>query len=119
MDEILDLVQDPQSLESFGGSDDTGVLPFVADSKARNPVTEAVDRELREKMRSALRVLDSREREIIRLRFGLGLEGSHTLEAIGKIVNLSRERVRQIEAIALRKIQATRESQDLRRHLIA
>lgn len=120
VEEILEIVQDAQSLENFGNADDpAGVLPFVADPNAENPVKRTIDRELCEKMRSALNVLDKREEEIIRLRFGIGRDVCHTLEAIGKKVQLSRERVRQIEAIALRKIQATQESQDLRKHLIA
>ncbi len=117
--EVLDVVPDAQSLESFGTHDEPGMLPFVADPNANDPAEYALDREVRDKMRAALDVLDSREEEIIRLRFGIGREEAHTLEAIGKKVNLSRERVRQIEAIALRKIEATRETQELKRHLAA
>jgi RNA polymerase sigma factor (sigma-70 family) len=115
VEEILEIVQDAQSLENFGSTEDpAGVLPFVSDPNAENPIQRALHREICEKMRRALNVLDKREEEIIRLRFGIGRDVCHTLEAIGKRVNLSRERVRQIEAIALKKIQATPESRDLR-----
>jgi len=119
VDEILGVVQDPQPLDSFGAEDEVnGVLPFVRDEKAVDPLEHALDRELAAKMRSALEVLDEREREVIRLRYGIGREMRHTLEEIGQVLHLSRERVRQIEAIALRKIEATEESQSLRGHPI-
>ena len=78
---------------------------------------ETLDQEITLKMRSALDVLDPREAEVIRMRYGIGRKMRHTLEEIGMVLNLSRERVRQIEAIALRKIEATEESQSLRGHL--
>jgi len=119
IDEVLGVVQDPQPLDSFGPEDEVnGVLPFVRDEKAVDPLEHTLDRELAAKMRAALEVLDEREREVIRLRFGIGREMRHTLEEIGQVLHLSRERVRQIEAIALRKIEATEESQSLRRHPI-
>jgi RNA polymerase primary sigma factor len=73
--------------------------------------------ELKEKMRASLGVLDEREEQIIRLRFGIGCDEAHTLEEIGRVVNLSRERVRQIEGLALRKILFTRAPRDLGRHV--
>jgi RNA polymerase primary sigma factor len=120
VEEILGIVQDAQPLESFGVDDDsTGLLPFLADTEAASPLDQTLDHELKAKIHAALRVLDRREEEIIRLRFGIGRELCHTLEEIGRVVNLSRERVRQIEGIALRKILATEESQSLRKHLVA
>ena len=117
VDEILGVVQDPQPLDSFGTEEEAGgVLPFVRDERAVDPLEHALDRELALKMRAALEVLDEREREVIRLRYGIGREMRHTLEEIGQVLHLSRERVRQIEAIALRKIENTEESQSLRRH---
>jgi RNA polymerase primary sigma factor len=120
VEEILGIVQDAQPLESFGTDDDsTGLLPFLADAEAASPLDQTLDHELKAKIHAALRVLDRREEEIIRLRFGIGRELCHTLEEIGRVVHLSRERVRQIEGIALRKILATEESQSLRKHLVA
>jgi RNA polymerase sigma factor (sigma-70 family) len=112
--ELLDLVQDPQSLDSFGADDELpGALYFIADPNAEDPLGRTLNREIREKMRSALGVLDEREEKIIRLRFGIGHDEAHTLEEIGHVVNLSRERVRQIEGLALKKILLTRASSDL------
>jgi RNA polymerase primary sigma factor len=76
-----------------------------------------VDRELREKIEATLRVLNPREIEIIRLRFGIGRDMPFTLEEIGRVMGLSRERVRQIEATALKKIQQAQECKDLREFL--
>lgn len=122
VEEILAVVQDPSPLDTAGTNGDEesgGALPFVADPDAPCPEELTLERELREKMHAALRVLDPREEEVIRLRFGLGRKACQTLEEIGKVINLSRERVRQIENIALRKMQATPESRDLRKHLSA
>jgi RNA polymerase sigma factor (sigma-70 family) len=107
VEEILGVVQEPQALEDLSADDDApGLLRFVADPNAVSPLEKTVDRELREKVESTLRVLNSREEEIIRLRFG-----------IGRVMGLSRERVRQIEATALRKIQSAHECRDLREFL--
>ena len=120
VDEILSIVQDPQPLETMDSDDEgTGALPFVSDPNAVDPLGRALDMEVTKKMRAALHVLDPREEEVIRLRFGIGREMRHTLEEIGQVLNLSRERVRQIEGIALRKIQTTDESQSLRGHLVS
>jgi len=118
VDEILGVVQDPQPLETMGPDDEAnGVMPFVSDDSAIDPLERTLDRELTAKMRAALVVLDEREESVIRMRYGIGRKIRHTLEEIGKVLNLSRERVRQIEAIALRKIEGTEESQSLRGHL--
>jgi RNA polymerase sigma factor (sigma-70 family) len=118
VEEILGVVQDPQALEDFGSDDDSpGLLRFVADPNAPSPLERTVDRELREKIESTLKVLNPREEEIIRLRFGIGRDMPYTLEEIGRVMGLSRERVRQIEATALKKIQSAQESRHLREFL--
>jgi len=118
VDEILGVVQDPQPLDTMGPDDEAnGVMPFVSDDSAIDPLERTLDLELTVKMRAALVVLDEREEAVIRMRYGIGRKIRHTLEEIGKVLNLSRERVRQIEAIALRKIEGTEESQSLRGHL--
>ena len=118
VDEILGVVQDPQPLDTMGPDDEAnGVMPFVSDDSAIDPLERTLDLELTAKMRAALAVLDEREESVIRMRDGIGRKIRHTLEEIGKVLNLSRERVRQIEAIALRKIEGTEESQSLRGHL--
>jgi RNA polymerase primary sigma factor len=116
--ELLELVQEPQSLDSFKGDDELpGALYFIADPNAEDPLEGTLTRELKDKMRTALGVLDAREEQIIRLRFGIGHDEAHTLEEIGRVVNLSRERVRQIEGLALRKIMLTRTPHDLGKHI--
>jgi RNA polymerase sigma factor (sigma-70 family) len=118
VEEILGVVQEPQALEDLSADDDSpGLLRFVADPNAISPLERTVDRELREKIESTLRVLNPREEEIIRLRFGIGRDMPYTLEEIGRVMGLSRERVRQIEATALKKIQAAQECKDLREFL--
>jgi RNA polymerase sigma factor (sigma-70 family) len=119
VEEILGVVQEPQALEDMSASDDDspGLLRFVADPNAPSPLEKTVDRELREKIKETLRVLNSREEEIIRLRFGIGRDMPYTLEEIGRVMGLSRERVRQIEATALKKIQSAQECVDLREFL--
>ncbi|MBD3868040.1 MAG: sigma-70 family RNA polymerase sigma factor [Acidobacteria bacterium] len=118
VEEILGVVQDPQALEDMSADDDSpGLLRFVADPNAPCPLERTVDRELREKIESTLKVLNPREEEIIRLRFGIGRDMPYTLEEIGRVMGLSRERVRQIEATALKKIQSAQECRDLREFL--
>ena len=118
VEEILGVVQDPQALEDMSGDDDApSLLRFVADPNAPCPLERTVDRELREKVEKTLKVLSSREEDIIRLRFGIGREMPYTLEEIGRVMSLSRERVRQIEAAALKKIQQAEEQGSLREFL--
>jgi RNA polymerase sigma factor (sigma-70 family) len=112
VEEILGVVQDPQALEDMSGDDDApSLLRFVADPNAPCPLERTVDRELREKVEKTLKVLS------IRLRFGIGREMPYTLEEIGRVMSLSRERVRQIEAAALKKIQQAEEQGSLREFL--
>jgi RNA polymerase primary sigma factor len=118
VEEILGVVQDPQALEDISGDDDApSLLRFVADPNAPCPLERTVDRELREKVEMTLKVLSPREEEIIRLRFGIGREMPYTLEEIGRVMSLSRERVRQIEATALKKIQQAENQGTLREFL--
>jgi RNA polymerase sigma factor (sigma-70 family) len=118
VEEILGVVQEPQALEDVSADEDSpSLLRFVADPNAPSPLEKTVDRELREKIERTLRVLSPREEEIIRLRFGIGRDMPYTLEEIGRVMGLSRERVRQIEATALKKIQQADPSKDLREFL--
>ncbi|MFB3117749.1 MAG: RNA polymerase sigma factor RpoD/SigA, partial [Myxococcota bacterium] len=120
VEEILGVVPEPQALEDMSGDDDSpGLMRFIADVNAPCPLERTVDRELKEKVAGTLQVLSSREEEIIRLRFGIGRDMPYTLEEIGRVMGLSRERVRQIEAAALKKIQAAEECRDLRQFVSA
>jgi RNA polymerase sigma factor (sigma-70 family) len=102
--EILGVVADPQPLESMAPDENPGRGYFIADSATPSPHERMLDHELKRSIRSSLGVLSPREQEIIRLRFGIGRPAPHTLEEIGRVVRLSRERVRQLEETALRKI---------------
>ena len=115
VEDLLGVVQDPQPLDTLSPDDEAiGALPFVADPNAVDPLDRTLDGEVAAKMRQALHVLEPREEEVIRMRFGIGRKMRHTLEEIGQVLNLSRERVRQIEGNALRKIEQTEQSQSLR-----
>jgi RNA polymerase sigma factor (sigma-70 family) len=118
VEEIVGVVPEPQALEDMSPDDDSpGLLRFVADPNAPCPLERTVDRELREKVGKTLKVLTTREEEIIRMRYGIERDTPYTLEEIGRVMGLSRERVRQIEATALKKIQAAEQSADLREFL--
>jgi RNA polymerase sigma factor (sigma-70 family) len=118
VEEILGVVQDPQALDDMSNDDDSpGLMRFVADPNAPCPLEKTVDRELREKIEQTLSVLNEREEEIIRLRFGIGRDMPYTLEEIGRVMGLSRERVRQIEATSLKKIQSAQECSHLKEFL--
>lgn len=113
--EVLAVVQEPQSLdEAPGDGDGLDLSKTVADPQAVSPLEIASEREIKDRVESILSRLAPREEEIIRLRFGIGRKAALTLEEIGKVLGLSRERVRQIEAIALDKIQASPRCRELR-----
>jgi RNA polymerase primary sigma factor len=101
----LEDVKDAMSFEEFSGTDDgLSLIERVPDTSASTPHDQVEGRDVESKISAGLAKLEPREAKIIRLRFGLGDEESHTLEEIGKKVDLSRERVRQIEGIALNKL---------------
>jgi RNA polymerase sigma factor (sigma-70 family) len=77
-----------------------------ADDRVRSPLEVAVDRDLREKIQQVLELLPDRQRLILRMRYGIGFNTEHNLEEIGRILNLTRERVRQLEAESLRRLKA-------------
>jgi len=105
VERLQSIVRDPQPLESTALDDDTGgVIAVIADDAVPNPLESTLDRELKERVLQAVRNLSPREEQIIRLRFGLNNGSSCTLRDIGKQLNLTRERVRQIERVALAKI---------------
>jgi RNA polymerase primary sigma factor len=107
LEDVLSVVAEPESFESHAGLE-IEFLQRVEDPNAVSPFerTEAV--ELREAVEDSLDALNAREREIIRLRFGLGSNPPHTLEEIGGVIGLSRERIRQIESLALSKLRHSR-----------
>ncbi|HHT9118067.1 MAG TPA: RNA polymerase sigma factor RpoD [Candidatus Hypogeohydataceae bacterium YC38] len=88
-----------------GESEDSSFGDFIEDEKAESPVSAATQEMLKEKINNVLGTLSYREREIIKLRYGIGDGYTYTLEEVGKKFNVTRERVRQIEAKAVRKLQ--------------
>ncbi|MCR4316503.1 MAG: RNA polymerase sigma factor RpoD [Planctomycetes bacterium] len=103
---VLKISKQPISLDKpIGDSDDSFYGDFVQDEHAESPVSAAAHEMLKEKIDGVLQTLSFREREIIKLRYGIGDGYTYTLEEVGKIFNVTRERVRQIEAKAVRKLQ--------------
>lgn len=115
---ILRAAEEPMSLESPVGSEDSSQLgDFIEDQDALEPMDAAAREMLREQVKNALAVLSEREREVLELRFGL-LDGKdHTLEEVGQYFKVTRERIRQIEAKALRKLRHPTRSRHLRDYL--
>jgi RNA polymerase primary sigma factor len=103
---VLNIGRHPVSLDRpIGESEDASFGEFIEDSGTESPLTTATHSILREKIEGLLKTLTYREREIIRLRYGLGDGYTYTLEEVGRIFKVTRERVRQIEAKAVRKLQ--------------
>ena len=103
--EVIKINQDPVSLETpIGEEDDSHLGDFVKDVNAMTPEEYATNEILKEEIKAVLETLQEREQEVLELRFGLVDGTSHTLEEVGKKFNVTRERIRQIEAKALRKL---------------
>jgi RNA polymerase primary sigma factor len=103
---VLNIGRHPVSLDRpVGESEDTAFGEFIEDSGTQSPMSAAAQGMLRDKIENLLKTLTYREREIIRLRYGLGDGYTYTLEEVGRIFKVTRERVRQIEAKAVRKLQ--------------
>jgi RNA polymerase primary sigma factor len=115
---IMRISQEPMSLEMPIGQEDSSLLgDFIEDDKILGPVDAASRQLLKEQIRSALGVLSEREREVLEMRFGLQDGQDHTLEEVGKHLGVTRERIRQIEAKALRKLRHPTRSRQLRDYL--
>jgi RNA polymerase primary sigma factor len=107
---ILELNQQVVSIEDLGRNYPEGALPLLQTSGyplLASPVEATLQQDLSARLQQLLEVLTPRERRIIMLRFGLGGEGEHTLEQIGKQFDLSRERIRQIEQVAMEKLRGS------------
>jgi RNA polymerase primary sigma factor len=115
---IMRIAQEPMSLETPIGSEDSSQLgDFIEDESMPEPVDAAAKELLKEQVENALAVLSERERQVLEMRFGL-LDGKdYTLEEVGKYFNVTRERIRQIEAKALRKLRHPTRSRHLRDYL--
>jgi RNA polymerase primary sigma factor len=115
---VMDIGRHPASLDRpLGEGEDASFGDLIEDSSAESPIRLAGNEFLRSKIESLLKTLTFREREIIRLRYGLGDGYNYTLEEVGRIFKVTRERVRQIEAKAVRKLQNPVRSMQLEGYL--
>jgi len=115
---IMRISQEPMSLDMPIGQEDSSQLgDFIEDETMPGPVDAASKQLLKEQIRNALGVLSDREREVLQMRFGLIDGQDHTLEEVGKHFGVTRERIRQIEAKALRKLRHPTRSRQLRDYL--
>ncbi len=112
---VLKIVKEPISLETpIGDEEDSSLGDFIEDKNAVAPAEEIVNTRLTEQIALVLSDLTPREEQVLRKRFGIGEKSDHTLEEVGKLFNVTRERIRQIEAKALRKLRHPVRSQTLR-----
>jgi len=112
---VLKISQHPISLETpIGEEKDSHLGDFIEDKDAVSPASAAVNVLLKEQIEKVLHTLKEREAEVLRLRFGIGDGVPHTLEEVGKIFKVTRERVRQIEAKALRKLRHPARAKNLK-----
>ena len=118
VDSVMRAMEEPMSLETpVGDEDSTQLGDFIQDEDALEPMDAAAREMLRDSIQNALGVLSERERDVLELRFGLVDGRPHTLEEVGKYFQVTRERIRQIEAKALRKLRHPTRSRQLRDYL--
>jgi RNA polymerase primary sigma factor len=114
----LKIAKEPLSLETpIGDEEDSHLGDFIEDTNAILPIDAAIQSELRETTTRVLASHTAREERILRMRFGIGMNKDHTLEEVGQQFWLTRERIRQIEAKALRKLKHPSRSRILRSFL--
>ena len=115
VEEVLKIAQEPVSLETpIGEEEDSHLGDFIQDDEASQPSEEASYTLLREQLEEVLSTLTPREEQVLRMRFGLTDGKPHTLEEVGKEFDVTRERIRQIEAKALRKLRHPSKSKKLK-----
>jgi RNA polymerase primary sigma factor len=112
---VLRITKEPVSLEApISDDDDTHLYDFIEDKRAQTPQDTAISCDLMEQLNQVLATLTPREEKVVRMRFGLGEKYDHTLEEVGQVFDVTRERVRQIEAKALRKLKHPMRAKKLR-----
>jgi RNA polymerase primary sigma factor len=114
----LKIAREPISLETpIGDEEDSHIGDFIEDKNAILPIDAAIQSNLRETTTRVLASLTAREKRVLRMRFGIGVNFEHTLEEVGLQFSVTRERIRQIEAKALRKLKHPSRSTTLRSFL--
>lgn len=115
---VMKIAKEPVSLESpVGDEEDSSLGDFIPDESALQPLDSAIHSNLKETCTRILSSLTPREERVLRMRFGIGMNTDHTLEEVGQQFNVTRERIRQIEAKALRKLKHPSRSRKLRSFL--
>jgi len=115
---VLKIAKEPISMETpIGDDEDSHLGDFIEDSNASSPIDSATETGLMETVRDVLAGLTPREAKVLRMRFGIDMNTDHTLEEVGKQFDVTRERIRQIEAKALRKLRHPSRSEQLRSFL--
>jgi RNA polymerase primary sigma factor len=115
---VLKIAKEPISMETpIGDDEDSHLGDFIEDTNASSPVESATETGLMETVRDVLAGLTPREAKVLRMRFGIDMNTDHTLEEVGKQFDVTRERIRQIEAKALRKLRHPSRSEQLRSFL--
>ncbi|MDI1472116.1 RNA polymerase sigma factor RpoD [Thermodesulfovibrio sp. N1] len=104
VEEVFRAIQDPIGLQTPIGDEDTELEDFIGDKTSPSPISEAERTELSEHIQRILKTLTPKEEKVIKMRFGIGEDRDHTLEEVGRYLSITRERVRQIETKALRKL---------------
>jgi RNA polymerase primary sigma factor len=116
---VLKIAKEPISMETpIGDDEDSHLGDFIEDTSVASPIDQATMESLRETTHAVLAQLTPREAKVLRMRFGIDLNTDHTLEEVGKQFDVTRERIRQIEAKALRKLRHPSRSEQLRSFLV-
>ena len=116
---VLKIAKEPISMETpIGDDEDSHLGDFIEDTSVASPIDQATMESLRETTHSVLAQLTPREAKVLRMRFGIDMNTDHTLEEVGKQFDVTRERIRQIEAKALRKLRHPSRSEQLRSFLM-
>jgi RNA polymerase primary sigma factor len=112
---IMKIAKEPISLETpIGEEEDSHLGDFIEDKKVASPLDSAIRKNLHQQVRKVLNTLTEREEKVLRWRFGIGEQTDHTLEEVGQEFDVTRERIRQIEAKALRKLRHPSRSKQLK-----